>query len=986
MHKWKAKIRSLRALGTNTTTQDELTAVGLSGVVLRDYQIAGVNWLLSCLGTSGQHGCILGDEMGLGKTVQTLSFVLYSVQAGKMNHPCLIIAPLSVLQNWKSEFERWAPSVKLNIYTGDKEAREKKRNSIQDALNDKPSTWKNKKIPFDVLITSYELCLKDSSFLQRFKWSLLVVDEGHRLKNHKSLLYQELLQFDINFKLLLTGTPVQNNLREIYSLLSFLNPDVFHIEDSEEFVKYFSVIVSEKTDDINEELHALLKPFLLRRVKNEVMKELPKKSEVILYSGISSIQKKLYKAILTKDYAAFRSDGPKKTSLMNVLLQLRKCCSHPYIFPGVEPEPFEIGDHLIEASGKLKLLDKLLAFLHTSGHRVLVFSQFTMMLDIVQDYLTYKGYTYERLDGSVRGEERYLAINNFNESDETFLFLLSTKAGGQGLNLMTADTVIFLDNDFNPQNDLQAAARAHRIGQTRPVKVIRLVSKNTVEEIILKRATEKLKLTDVVIEGGQFSNLQNLSDTQTKLADILKFGLENLMNDNESSNLDEDFNSILGGTVNGEWLLEEVMEPEDAITEEEGQENMYMFEGRDYSKETSEKDKTAFDNMITSVMEEAEIGERSTRRDKTIPDISVLPLPKRKRKELTDDEKEERRQKRIETAAKRAKKAEDDEVRRALEKKKKREKFWQDNNYTSSNIAIDEVSSDESEADTDNDAEDEDSYNQIQYVVGDVTQPLNSDGKNAIIIHCVDDSGRWGSGGLFTALSKRSSNPKDQYELSGKMKDLTLGDAHLISIDDQLCRDSGRDWVALIVSQTRDRNNQLSPIKMSALTMGLERVQKEALRTKATLHLPRIGYNTPNFNWYGTERLLKKLFTSRGISTSVYYFPRKNRSSLPIATATTEPSTTSTVSKDASSSALLDIFTGKSFYFHELPEKEVSRMSRYIIAYDGNIDGFITEETTFVVVSEPEDLESCTMVSSATKIVTLEWLERCISEGRLIDS
>ncbi|KAL5477821.1 hypothetical protein EMCRGX_G024669 [Ephydatia muelleri] len=249
-------------------------------------------------------------------------------------------------------------------------------------------------------------------------------------------------------------------------------------------------------------LHFVLQPFLLRRVKSEVLLDLPEKSEVILYTGLSAVQKKLYKAILTKDVSAFGESG-SKTRLMNVLVQLRKCVNHPYLFDGVEPEPFEAGEHLIEASGKLFIIDKLLAHLKSRGHRVLMFSQMTRMLDVIQDY---RGYTYERLDGSVRGEERFLAVKNFSNDPESFVFLLSTRAGGQGLNLVGADTIIFVDSDFNPQNDLQAAARAHRIGQIRPVKVIRLLGKNTVEKVILKRAYAKLELTATVIEGGQFSH------------------------------------------------------------------------------------------------------------------------------------------------------------------------------------------------------------------------------------------------------------------------------------------------------------------------------------------------------------------------------------------------------------------------------------------------------------------------------------------------
>jgi len=280
-----------------------------------------------------------------------------------------------------------------------------------------------------------------------------------------------------------------------------VSPDIFSLNAAEEFVECYTNI---DDSEQNAELQNLLSPFLLRRVKSEVMAHLPQKTEVLLYTGMSDIQKKYYKAILMKDLDAFNSPGGSmKTRLMNILMQLRKCVNHPYLFDGVEPEPFELGEHLVDASGKLQVIDQLLVFLKARGHKVLMFSQMARMLDIIQDYLGYRGYSYERLDGSVRGEERYLAIQNFNETEETFIFLLSTRAGGQGLNLMSADTVIFVDNDFNPQNDLQAAARAHRIGQTRPVKVIRLVARSTVEEIVLKRADDKLKLTNTVIEGGK---------------------------------------------------------------------------------------------------------------------------------------------------------------------------------------------------------------------------------------------------------------------------------------------------------------------------------------------------------------------------------------------------------------------------------------------------------------------------------------------------
>ncbi|KAJ7316100.1 hypothetical protein JRQ81_002262 [Phrynocephalus forsythii] len=257
------------------------------------------------------------------------------------------------------------------------------------------------------------MCLKDAAFLKSFNWACLVVDEAHRLKNQDSLLHKTLSEFSTDFSLLLTGTPIQNSLQELYAMLAFIEPDIFPKELSEEFVHYYHGI--EKESQKAEELHSLLKPFLLRRVKAEVATELPKKTEVILYHGMSALQRKFYKAILMKDLDAFENETGKKTKLQNVLIQLRKCVAHPYLFNGVEPEPFDIGDHLIEASGKLRLLDKLLSFLYAGGHRVLLFSQMTQMLDILQDYMDYRGYSYECLDGSVRGEERHLAIKNFGQ-------------------------------------------------------------------------------------------------------------------------------------------------------------------------------------------------------------------------------------------------------------------------------------------------------------------------------------------------------------------------------------------------------------------------------------------------------------------------------------------------------------------------------------------------------------------------------------------
>ncbi|MBN3288763.1 CHD1L protein, partial [Polyodon spathula] len=453
---------------------------------------------------------------------------------------------------------RFAPKLSVVVCTGDKEERAELHRDLKNRSD------------FHILLTTYEICIRDACFLKRFDWRVLVVDEAHRLKNQNSLLHKMLSEFSVGFTLLLTGTPVQNSLQELFSLLSFIEPQVFPEHEAEGFVTSYKDVETQK--ERAAELHSLLQPFLLRRVKTDVAAELPKKSELVVYHGMSALQKKYYKAVLTKDLDAFDNERGSKARLSNILIQLRKCVDHPYLFDGVEPEPFEIGDHLIEASGKLHLLDTMLSFLNDRGHRVLLFSQMTRMLDILQDYMEYRGYSYERLDGSVRGEERHLAIKNFSSKD-VFVFLLSTKAGGVGMNLTAADTVIFVDSDFNPQNDLQAAARAHRIGQKRPVKIIRLIGRDTIEEIVYRRAMSKLKLTNTVIEGGQFSHRDEGDSSMAadmQLSEILKFGVDKLLSSEESTIRDVDLGKILGKTRNGEWVTEDPPLPtEDESSESE---------------------------------------------------------------------------------------------------------------------------------------------------------------------------------------------------------------------------------------------------------------------------------------------------------------------------------------------------------------------------------------------------------------------------------
>uniref|UniRef100_A0A8C6YCJ9 Chromodomain helicase DNA binding protein 1 like n=1 Tax=Naja naja TaxID=35670 RepID=A0A8C6YCJ9_NAJNA len=686
------------------------------------------------------HGCILGDEMGLGKTCQTICLLVFL--SGKLHkRPFMIICPLSVFfKHPKKVFS----ALSTVIYSGGKE----ERAELQQDLKSNHG--------FHILLTTYEMCLKDAAFLKRFNWTCLVVDEAQRLKNQDSLLHKTLSEYSTDFCLLLTGTPIQNNLQELYSMLAFIEPVIFPKELADEFVCYYHKI--EKDTETVKELHSLLQPLLLRRVKAEVSEEIPKKVEVVLYHGMSALQKKLYKALLVKDLDAFENESGKKANLQNVLIQLRKCVAHPYLF--IDVVYFECA--LWEGGAKVKIF----FFFNCSKHRVLLFSQMTQMLDILQDYMDYKGYSYERLDGSVRGEERHLAINNFAQQP-IFVFLLSTKAGGVGINLTAADTVIFVDSDFNPQNDVQAAARAHRIGQKKPVKIIRLIGRDTVEEIIYRRAIAKLQLTNTVIEGGQFA-----------------------------------------------------------------------------------------------------LGAHKTR---DISDVQVLLMtadmgPSKKRK-LSPEELEVQ-QKRIQEAA--AKKA------RLREEKRQRaaeiEHLWEANHYQSCCLESEENSEEEDEEEEKSqlDLEYTDpEKTSIKYIVGDVTHPIVGD-EDAIIVHCVDDSGHWGRGGLFTALGNRSDQPKKIYELAGKMKDLALGGTLLFCIDDKESRNKGTDLLALIVAQHRDHSNNLSGIKLPALEKGLKKIYQEAKKRNASIHLPRIGYSFKGFNWYGTERLIRKYLGSRGIPTYVY--------------------------------------------------------------------------------------------------------------------
>ncbi|KAJ4354339.1 putative ATPase [Didymosphaeria variabile] len=603
----------------------------VTGGTMRSYQLEGLEWMLS-LYENGING-ILADEMGLGKTIQTIALLAHLWEMGSYG-PFLVAAPLSTTSNWVEEFRKWTPSIPVLLYHGDKKEREKMRKTQLKH----PGTEQ-----FPIVVTSYEICMNDRKFLTHFGWQFIIIDEGHRIKNLDCRLIRELQQYQSANRLLITGTPLQNNLTELWSLLHFLLPTVFDklstfeswfdfsgLKDKD---SYEQLLSEERQQYLVKSLHAVLKPFLLRRVKTDVESLMPKKREYVLFAPLTPMQRELYQTILdgtSRQYLEEKSferlsigiasgtatplstrsnngslkrkaladdiDTPSKSAktsrqstpasttskrgrgrprktyeevsdrqffsdlktqdsgseeteelldseaeeeriqtatfelakrqlqqkkLGNPYMQLRLCCNSPYMFFNpflkaetsgaetfaMETEPDET---VVTTSGKMLLLDSLLPELLRRGHKVLIFSQFTNMLDILSHYLGLRGWTYARIDGSTAQADRHSQIKAFNApssvKNATNVFLLSTRAGGQGINLASADTVMLFDSDFNPQQDLQAIDRAHRIGQTRNVVVYRFATRNTVELKLLESAEAKRRLEKLVIRKGGVRN------------------------------------------------------------------------------------------------------------------------------------------------------------------------------------------------------------------------------------------------------------------------------------------------------------------------------------------------------------------------------------------------------------------------------------------------------------------------------------------------
>ncbi|XP_014443025.1 lymphoid-specific helicase [Tupaia chinensis] len=539
-----------------------------TGGVMRWYQVEGMEWL-RMLWENGING-ILADEMGLGKTVQCIATIALMVQRG-VPGPFLVCGPLSTLPNWMAEFKRFTPEIPTMLYHGTQQERRKLVRHIQKR--------KGTLQIHPVVITSFEIAMRDRSALQHCYWKYLIVDEGHRIKNMKCRLIRELKRFNADNKLLLTGTPLQNNLSELWSLLNFLLPDVF--DDLKSFESWFDItslsetaediITKEREQNVLHMLHQILTPFLLRRLKSDVALEVPPKREVVVYAPLSKKQEIFYTAIVNRTIANMFGSSEKEIvevsptgrmkrrtrksinyskiddfpdeleklisqiqpdvdrgrtvvemntpvesevnlKLQNIMMLLRKCCNHPYLieYP-IDPvtQEFKIDEELVTNSGKFLILDRMLPELKKRGHKVLLFSQMTSMLDVLMDYCHLRNFNFSRLDGSMSYSEREENMHNFNTDPDVFIFLLSTRAGGLGINLTAADTVIIYDSDWNPQSDLQAQDRCHRIGQTKPVVVYRLVTANTVDQKIVERAAAKRKLEKLIIHKNHFKGGQS---------------------------------------------------------------------------------------------------------------------------------------------------------------------------------------------------------------------------------------------------------------------------------------------------------------------------------------------------------------------------------------------------------------------------------------------------------------------------------------------
>ena len=540
---------------------------------LRDYQVDGVNWMASCW--YKKHGCILADEMGLGKTVQIVTYIEHLVRVEKCKGPFLVVIPLSTIEHWRREFSGWTDMNVCVYHDKQREWRDVMR-EFEWYFPDRPRTWEYLK--YQVLVTTYDTLITDMDVISEIPFRSTIVDEAHRLRNQKGKLLDVMNscgdrakeEYGFQHRILMTGTPLQNNMDELWTLLNFVAENEF--DDQVEFDQEYGNLASQ---DAVEELQRRISPYMLRRVKEDVAKDIPEKEETVIDVELTAIQKTYYRAIFEHNHSfltAAKAGGKTAPKLMNVQMELRKCCNHPYLLDGVEDKEGSrirkeqtqdlskghapdddtieynvLNEGLVMSSGKMVLLDKLLPKLRAEGHKVLIFSQMVRMLDVIADYCDFRDFNIERLDGRVTGIDRQKAIDRFNVEEDAFVFLLSTRAGGVGINLTAADTCIIFDSDWNPQNDVQAMARCHRIGQTKDVKVYRLITSNCFEQEMFNKASMKLGLEQAVL--GTYQTEDDGKPTGEEMEQMLKRGAYALLteNDDEAGRAfcEDDIDSIL---------------------------------------------------------------------------------------------------------------------------------------------------------------------------------------------------------------------------------------------------------------------------------------------------------------------------------------------------------------------------------------------------------------------------------------------------------
>ncbi|PFH31946.1 SWI2/SNF2 ISWI-like SANT [Besnoitia besnoiti] len=645
----------------------------------KPYQLEGLNWLVQ-LHERGMNG-ILADEMGLGKTYQTISLLAFLKEGKGIDGPHLVLAPKSTIGNWMIELRKFCPCINAVKVLGDKETRRatlahivsrtqaasglaprdgakapptRARSPTQsdgeeededDEEGREEDTKREKEeeevLPdrVDVVVTSFEMCILERAQFLKVNWEYIIIDEAHRIKNESSKLAQTARLFNTKHRLLLTGTPLQNNLRELWALLNFLFPSLF--SSSAEFEHLFDLtgtagsggeggaeLTAEEREERNMKivtrLHRILRPFMLRRVKKEVLKEMPPKKELLLVVPLSAMQKQLYKDLLTKNVAALQgAEGAGRTQLLNLAMQLRKACNHPYLFEGYESEnadPF--GEHVIENAGKLRFCDRLLRRLIQENRRCLIFTQMTKMIDILEDYCRIRAFKYCRIDGNTSGDERDRQIEAFNAPGSDIpIFLLSTRAGGLGINLATADTVILYDSDWNPQVDLQAMDRVHRIGQKSAVNVYRLVHEHTIEQKIIERAMLKLQLDTAIIQQGRLSDQQNQQKQLSKneLMTMVQFGADHIFKSGGGEDVtEEELEAILARGQERTDAMNEKLQAHvkksllDFTINSTPSSNLYEYDGIDYTDQQRRADREAWAALAVQTLEAQ--NERESRR------------------------------------------------------------------------------------------------------------------------------------------------------------------------------------------------------------------------------------------------------------------------------------------------------------------------------------------------------------------------------------